>query len=933
MIPMKGSLVVHPNKAGMRGKVLSVVLQSVAKVIVRWSNQEEAHYKPEELQSGWRMGDEVVVYSQNQTDILGVGEVVSMRSVAGHKQVMVDLYEDNQAKWYQWQNLRENRSSLSYLNQGQLPQKYDSEYFRLQQLAYMISYWQYNTGSLSQLDIDPLPHQVALVHRILTSGNLNWLIADDVGLGKTISVGLLITALKARRMKRFLIVVPAGLTKQWQEEMFAKFNMSDFQIYGQDFQINEPRHWYGKNHVIISLDLAKREEHREKLAFAEDWDYIIFDEAHRLTRNQNGLTLHSSERYELASFLRKRTQNILLLTGTPHQGKMDKFRSLLELLKTDKNWRREVNTLQLNPEKVKEFIIRNRKSEVTDSRGKLIFKEKTAYRIHVELSEAEKELDKELQLYFNKGYSAGEKLGTKGNAIGFVMTVYRKLASSSLAAIYGALKRRLEKVEGKRFVEFDDNMVEDERFIENEEYAVDSQKDIKSGQVFFENEVEMLRSLISLLGELVKKDSKKTDFLDKIVKHVLEKNPNEKILIFTEYRSTQEDLQKALERLYPKKVAILNGSMNLYEKRDVINAFDNNIQFLISTEAGGEGLNLQRQCHIMVNYDLPWNPMRLVQRVGRLYRYGQQKNVVVFNLQCSDTLDNDILDKIYERLEKVSQDLGGVSQDYASGLQDEIMGQLSLVLDIKTLLTEAMSVSRQQTNEHMEEALEKAKDAVKQQQNILEHASGFDADFMKDQVDVELEHLHAFFLGMMGVLRVEIVNTTQNNRVWEIRLNDEVKSMTGLLTSTKVTFDRHLAAKYKEIYLLDIAHPLLRYFLDKAMSTDFVEPASVLEGEGVFVSAILAWQNDKGMMLREEYVLLHYHQGEWTVNSPDVSKVLTKPQKLAQHGEHNPIKPRAIDKKEVQKILDELLNAKSKQAMMPVSSRVLGVAWLYPDKK
>jgi SNF2 family DNA or RNA helicase len=181
--------------------------------------------------------------------------------------------------------------------------------------------WNENTGSLSHIEIDPLPHQIHLVHHILASGNLNWLIADDVGLGKTIETGMLLAALKQRDyLKRVLLVTPAGLTKQWQDELNHKFRMGEFLIYGEDFHINEPRHWKMYDYVIASMDRLKEERHLDALQQAGGWDPIVVDEAYRLSRRQYGVRLDASQRFQLAAHLRRQTDAMVLLTATPHQG-------------------------------------------------------------------------------------------------------------------------------------------------------------------------------------------------------------------------------------------------------------------------------------------------------------------------------------------------------------------------------------------------------------------------------------------------------------------------------------------------------------------------------------------------------------------------------------------------------------------------------------
>ena len=265
---------------------------------------------------------------------LGEGEVVELRELGSCEQALVDFPAAGIRAWLPYENLKQSRGVRHAFLRPRTPAAGEAERFRLRCLAQALELWNENTGALSHLDIDPLPHQIHLVHHILASGNLNWLIADDVGLGKTIEVGMLLSALEQRGgFRRILIVTPAGLTRQWQDELHYKFAMSDFQIYGVDFQVSNPRHWKLHDRVIGSIDLLKANAHKASLLSADSWDLVIFDEAHRLSRRQWGRKIEASDRFRLAADLRQCTEAMLLLSATPHQGMHDKFQAILELLR------------------------------------------------------------------------------------------------------------------------------------------------------------------------------------------------------------------------------------------------------------------------------------------------------------------------------------------------------------------------------------------------------------------------------------------------------------------------------------------------------------------------------------------------------------------------------------------------------------------------
>jgi len=518
--------------------------------------------------------------------------------------------------------------------------------------------WNENTGALSHLDIDPLPHQIHLVHQILASGNLNWLIADDVGLGKTIEVGMLLAALQRRDVfRRILIVTPAGLTRQWKDELHFKFGMSEFQIYGVDFGINDERHWKLYNHVIGSIDRLKADGHKESLLGADPWDIVIFDEAHRLSRREWGRKLDASDRFRLAAALRQRTDSMLLLSATPHQGMQDKFQAILELIRPE--FQNEIERIAINPEILREMVIRNRKADVTDAEGNFIFQGKTTHAIEVEVEPGALEFDRNLRQYLMRGYAASKERGRSGIPIGFVMTVYRKLAASSAAAIHRALERRLQRLRADQALRDYLDEAPDERF----EGEWEEQQGGDAHE-FFEGEIGMLEELIVKAELLVSLDKKISSFIDGLLQAVLSANPDEKILVFTEYRATLEYLAEALMiRFGAGKVNLIHGSQDQKVRASEIAHFEDRGQFLISTEAGGEGINLQRRCHVMANFDLPWNPMRLVQRIGRLYRYGQRKRVIVFNVHAPQTLDTEIMKIMYSRISQVVSDMASLGDE------------------------------------------------------------------------------------------------------------------------------------------------------------------------------------------------------------------------------------------------------------------------------
>lgn len=875
---------------------LAIPGEAEPRVKVEWFNRERTQtvVPVTGLRCGFKSGMEVMDVGGVSRQSLGFGDVLRIREIGGREQALVDFHDTGFRAWLPYQNLRQVKGVRHRFFTGEQGDAMAAERFRLRTLAYAIETWNENTGALSHLDIDPLPHQIHLVHHIIASGNLNWLIADDVGLGKTIETGMLLAALSQRDLlKRVLLITPAGLTKQWQDELFQKFGFDQFEIYGDDFSVSQPRQWKMHDHVIGSMDRFKQEDHLQNLLQAEDWDLVIVDEGHRLTRRQYGMKFDYSDRFQLAQALRTRTRAIVLLSGTPHQGMQDKFSALLELLRPER--KAELQTLSLNPEIIGEMVYRNYKADVTDAQGNFVFHGKATSAVNIDPSPEAHEFDKALQDYLRRGYAAGKAAeDTIGRAIGFVMTIYRKLAASSVAAILSGLHRRRERLKAERAVEAGGS--EDARYVGEWE-----ETQAGEGREFFEGEMAILEKLIKHAERLKEQDRKLKGLVDTVVGTILRQNPNEKVLIFTEYRSTQEYLREALAaRFGEDKVELLHGSMDRDERRAAILRFDEGSQFLISTEAGGEGINLQRNCHVMVNYDLPWNPMRLVQRVGRLYRYGQAKRVLVFNLHAKGTLDEDIIELMYRRLESVVSDMASVQRhEFNEGLKEDILGEIAELLDVEEILTAAAGEAIQRTQERIDAALERAREAAKKQRELFQHAAKYDAEDLAQELQISDQHLKAFVLGMFRETGIEVTEMLHQDKVLKIKLPDEVRERLGYKGSrVDVTLDRILAVNRTNTHMLDLTSDLMRFLIKTAKSYDFGGITAAIKGlDGqAILAAMLRWQDDQGRRVRQTFNAFQVGAGDVKLNPPAFTDWLLA---TAQHS------PADVDRK----VSEELMRA------------------------
>lgn len=833
------------------------------------------------FENGWTVQDVPVSTTRKS---FGEGVVVAQRKIGGREQVLVQLYKSGHSIWFPYENVRAIKDIQTRYIEAETHVENHAERLRLKILAHALENWNHLTGALDRLDVDPLPHQIQLVHKILHSGNYNWLIADDVGLGKTIEVGLLLAALKRKkRARRVLIITPAGLVRQWQHEMKYKFEQ-EYSIYKRDFEINDLDHWKKYDQVIMSIDSAKQEEHKEKLQFSGGWDIIIFDEAHKLTRYKGG---KRSERYRLAEMLRPLSDSFLLLTGTPHQGYHDRFLFLLELTRPD--LRPQIYTLESNPEIVSDVILRNRKSEVTDLDGNFIFEKQTISRISVEPSAQTVQFQKLLQVYLREGYKSSEREGSKTRAIGFVMTVYRKMASSSIAAIEQALKLRLQRLHQSEGHD-DKDTSEEEIPIEDLFEGGDNQDDVSKNilragtKEFFASEEEKIKQLLEVIPSVRNNDEKMRIFLEEVIDPLREKG--KKILIFTEYRATQSYLKDIIGNRYGDigNSVLINGSMSLDEKIASIEEFEDTAHFMISTEAGGEGLNLHRKCHCMVNYDLPWNPARLVQRIGRLYRYGQSHPVLVFNLHATDTFDNSMIDLMLQRVFQIAQYMAPVSGEFNDRLHEEIIGDILENIDLSQILLKS-NMRLERTKQQIEEAIEHAQKTKKMQDEIFSHIRGYNPVTSHGALGFTMQHIEVFVRGMLPILGIEIRKELHGGEVLEIVLPEELQGKFPKLGQRKVlsiTTSRSRAREDKKLILLDFEDVLFCYLIETAKSHGFegiyasvLSPANM---KGLLSCFKLRWQNDQGHIeLEEFFTLLSNENGKIEVNPAHLASWLCSP--------------------------------------------------------
>jgi superfamily II DNA or RNA helicase len=522
--------------------------------------------------------------------------------------------------------------------------------------------------------IIPLPHQLHALQRAMSGDGVRYLLADEVGLGKTIEAGLILRELKVRGLvKRILVVAPAGLVTQWVGEMETHFNEDFHPVQPSNFPAwrdltgkgEDDNLWQLQDQVVCSMDSVKPMDARrgwsdEQLArynrerfedlVAAGWDLIIIDEAHRLSGSTEQVA-----RYKLGDALAEASPYLLLLSATPHRGKTDAFRRLINFL--DQDALPDENSV--TKDNVAPYVIRTEKRQTIDAQGQPLFKPRFTEIVSVEWDESRKEqraLYDAVTEYVRDGYNRA--LREKNTAIGFLMVLMQRLVTSSTAAIRKSLERRLEvlKLSSGQLTLFAEDVGEDWVQLDGQEQM---ESLLNSRLKGFKNERAEVELLLSAARrcEARAPDVKAEALLSWIRKLQREENdPSLKVLVFTEFIPTQTMLVEFLEqRGY--SVAYLNGSLSMDERKSVQQDFANDAQILVSTEAGGEGLNLQF-CHVVVNYDLPWNPMKLEQRIGRVDRIGQEHVVRALNFALDDTVELRVREVLEEKLQRILEEYG-----------------------------------------------------------------------------------------------------------------------------------------------------------------------------------------------------------------------------------------------------------------------------------
>lgn len=719
-----------------------------------------------------------------------------------------------------------------------------------------------NASALTSAKIDLLPHQVVLTHRIATASPRRYLIADEVGLGKTIETALILRELASRgELNRALMVVPAGLVNNWHRELNEVFNL-DFEVFGSEGDITDRKTNAFAKHdrLIASIDTLKRPARIKRLLDAPRWDLVVFDEAHHLTAYRSGGKVRKTENYKLAEALKDHSRDLMLLSATPHQGNHFQFWMLAQLLNP---------TLFGSPEEMLEnrhrlntVMFRRTKADACQPDGTPLFARRWVHTESFLMNQDERLFYERLREYLEDGFDLARRQGNQGRALGFLMAIFQKIAASSFAAVRRTLKRRLLMLtlheallrDKELDIEGRERLTEEARFLIHEEFglqhdsigrsevdrvladlkyrlvkkldeeALEMASDPYGSEYSATHAEEAASAVVELhlpeerlrIGDLLKafpqqRETKAQKLLDGLG-YLWRQNASEKIVIFATYLGTVDLIAREIEQAYPGQgVVVLRGGdhgAKLAAERKF--RLKDGPRVLVCTAAGREGLNLQF-ARILFNFDLPWNPMDVEQRIGRIHRYGQNHTAQVYNLVLSDTIEGRIFLMLDEKLTEIAKTVGKVDDqgNVAEDLRAQILGQLSERLNYDRLYQEALSDPElKRTQVELEAALSNSREARQVVFDLFQDLDGFSLDDYKPFSDMSssLDRLVHFLSIAVTDRRQKLLKI--DDATYDL-INDEG------VRQARFTLNRDVAAGQDDLDLLGIDHPIVQEELGK----------------------------------------------------------------------------------------------------------------------
>lgn len=710
-------------------------------------------------------------------------------------------------------------------------------------------------GVFSKSNVDLLPHQLWVCNKVIQKWPFRYLIADDVGLGKTIEAGLILWPLiSSGKVRRMLIMTPAPLVEQWLDRMRKMFDIR-LSKYSKEQDTPKSDFWNSHNLVVASMPSLSqveenlRKERQQRLLESEKWDLIVVDEAHHMYADKKqGETLgfQLMEKIEEAN----KVDSCLFFSGTPHRGKDYGFWALMRLVNPDVFSEDKSNDEQY--EQLSRYFIRNNKQNVTDMKGNKLFKELKQYPGTFEYTSLEAEFYQKMTEFIIEGKAyASLQSAAVGQQIMLVLISLQKIASSSIYAVKFAFKTRLTKFE-KSIKKAEENPEQFEKeFLPDEiESLIDDENEkrhIKENAKAYaelsfklmQNESIHLHELIDL-ADKIKEESR----IKKIIETIEKEYPNEQVLLFTEYKRTQALMISALIAKWGEKsVGFINGDNYLQnielqdgriiemreERESSADKFNKGrIKYLVSTEAAGEGIDLQKNCHVLVHVDLPWNPMRLHQRVGRLNRYGQTKPVDVLSFRNMATVESMIWEKLQIKLVQIEK-------MFVAGMEDpEDIMQLVIGMQNQNIFDELYSDGMIQKKEKFDEWFdaktqtlggEKVVNTVK---NILGNAAKFNLTGLDTVPKLDLPDLIPFFKNAIKSNNRRI--RSEDNMHFSFLTPESWKNEFGIKDEYEnIIFKRKTEGTESSDDICGIGHKIFQKALDYAKNKK--ESACLIDGD------------------------------------------------------------------------------------------------------
>ena len=714
--------------------------------------------------------------------------------------------------------------------------------------------------AMSVSKVDPLPHQIEAVYgHLLKRSRIRFMLAHDPGAGKTIMAGLAIKELKMRGMiRRILIVVPGQLKEQWRWELYDKFDEYFDVVDREYFDSSGGINAWDEDQLVTSIDFAKQSDVIDSLKNVH-FDLIIVDEAHKMSAYTYGNTTSKTKRYRLGETLSMMSDHMLFLTATPHKGDTQNFRLLMDLL--EPGFFADDSMMEESIQKRDNMLfLRRAKEDMVDFENNPLFVPRTVETPDVRMSPPEKELYEAMSHYVKKQYSLATQDAKNHNVTFALIILQRRFASSAFALLKSLQRRRarLSQLESDadaarmgqgrtsanaaEYMEKMDEMDESARWSEEKKWEVVS---VAKSRDELRAEINTLDGLIEKTEEVMRNDAEtKINQLKSTMEALNRNHPREKMLVFTESKDTLDYLVERI-RSWGYTVNTIHGAMPATDRKEAEAVFRYKTRVMVATEAAGEGINLQF-CHLMINYDLPWNPNRLEQRMGRIHRYGQKLPVHVFNLVAADTREGEIMQTLFRKLVEIKEAMGS----------DKVFDVISDIVPGKSL--SQMLLDATVRNRHQNEIISELSDSMSpDSETILERMKDGLATKYIDHTNLremrekareqQLAPHHTEYL-FRRIAEAAGGSVEGNGSVFSIKLPQSVIELAGMggdlpLSYAEATFDKTVRNENPDIELFSFGHPAFDAALawaEQAFEADakagsvFVDPAGRLDGHMVF---------------------------------------------------------------------------------------------------